>query len=131
MSDETIALEPVFQELRDGATSKGISIHDSFFVELINYSRHEGVRDLVGTDLRSVLLGIGQSALEREGGRLLGAGAIREVIIELCTDPFSDCVGAAQRILEQSRGWKGGFGGSGGVELPDQIMRELPDDPFK
>ena len=138
MSDVASPVESAIRDLETSAREKGVEVHNSFFVELENYSCHAGVRELPPRDLHRALVGIGHGALER-GGAKVGAGAVRSEIAELCNDPFSPCDLAARRVLgdlavdhgEAPHGG-GGAGRPGGAGRGiSRIMRELPDDPFR
>ena len=98
MSSRNEKLGQVFQDLTVDATHRGKQIHDSFFVELGNYSKHDVVCELSVDQLKVVIQGIGREALKSPDQRV-GAGHVRHVIIELCGDPFSPCDSAATKIL--------------------------------
>lgn len=102
-------VDQVVEELTAEARSNEVEVHSSLGTELLNYSRHEGVHTLGERDLRLVLRGIAQRALEHRqtapglGGSRVGAGAVRHVIAELCHDPFSDCSRAARVLIDAAR----------------------------
>ncbi len=97
--------ENVIDEVRGSCTTKAdqaeIEIDESAFIEIGNYVRHDRVNDLPDEELRTVVVGIWEAALRaaEQDGRV-GAGHVRNVILQLCDDPFGDCAGAAARILE-------------------------------
>ena len=79
----------------------GVTLHQSFLLELENYSLHRVVCDLPVNQLTFVLETIGEGAMMLQYEiHQLGGGHIREIISKLCSDPFSDCSFAALRILQ-------------------------------
>jgi hypothetical protein len=130
MSELASPVGDAIRDLETSARERGVEVHRSFFVELENYARHEGVRELPPRDLQRALVGIGEGALGHGGS--VGGGAVRQRIAELCNDPFSACDLAARRILGETVGEPAGgaHGGGGGSGRISRIMRELPDDPF-
>lgn len=102
MKDEETQLQPTFHELKRYAEDKRVEIHPSFFTEIKNYSRHEGVRELSTADLHLGLVTIGRLAINR-GGLRIGAGAVRATLDEWCDDPFSPCSRAVRKILEEEQ----------------------------
>jgi hypothetical protein len=129
MSELASPVGDAIRDLETSAREKGVEVHRSFFVELENYARHEGVRELPPRDLQRALVGIGEGALGHGGGRV-GGGAVRLRIAELCNDPFSACDLAARRVLGDLAVEPGGAHGGGGSGRVSRILRELPDDPF-
>jgi hypothetical protein len=105
-------VDQVVEELAAEARSNEMEVDPSMAIELLNYSRHEGVYSLDEGDLRLVLRGIGQRALKHSqpapelGKSRVGAGAVRHVISELCHDPFSACSRAARVLIDAARAEK-------------------------
>lgn len=129
MSDEATRLFPAFEEIKQHAEAENVEIDPSFFVELGNYSRHAVVCELPNPDLHRVLVGLGRVAIVG-GDRKVGAGRVRQVITQLCTDPFSSCDLAARRILEESPQGRSEVRGSGGSFTGNKNRFFLPEDPF-
>ncbi len=94
-------LDEVRSSLAAEAEQAQVEIDESTYTEIGNYIRHEKVNDLPDEELRAVGVGIAEKALQmaRQDGRV-GAGHIREAVLQLCYDPFGDCSGAAESILE-------------------------------
>jgi hypothetical protein len=106
-------LEVVFDRLGQRAARLDRELHASFRIELENYARHEIVRDLDPKDLGIVIEGIGVNAIDKAihesrstrtaaTPELIGGGAIRTIISELCTDPFSTCAEVAHFLLTRA-----------------------------
>jgi hypothetical protein len=99
--------EDVAAQLETEAAAKSMTLHHSFKIELINYSRHVGVEDLPPEKLKLVLTEIGKLAIHRAGEqarigkREVPGEDVRAVIAMLCT-AFTHCYKAATRILETS-----------------------------
>lgn len=101
MSENNV-VDEVVAALEGEARTYELEIHPSLGIELLNYSRHEGVRTLDERDLRHVLTRLSRRALkypEVAGTSRVGAGAVRLVIADLCP-PMSPCSGAALVLLE-------------------------------
>ena len=81
-------LKPAFEKIEESAVEKEVEIDTSFVDELENYSLHHQVRKLDEAELRRVIEGIGELAIPERGGRA-GGGHIRDILIRLCSDPFS------------------------------------------
>jgi len=94
----------VISNLEVEAAAGGMTLHDSFKIELLNYSRHEGVRELSDQQLDLILTEIGRRAIRRttetQRERSLEAPGedVREVIMQLCTT-WNHCYAAAEKIL--------------------------------
>jgi hypothetical protein len=99
VSDEATRLKPIFEDLKSHAKQERVNLDPSFFVELKNYSRHDVVNELSDVDLRGALVKLGRHAIAK-GGKKVGAGAVRVTIEEWCSDPFSPCNRAAERLLK-------------------------------
>ena len=97
--------EEIATQLEKEAGEKGMTLHHSFRIELVNYSRHVDVEDLPPEKLKLVLTEIGKVAIRRAheqsrvGTREVPGEDVRMAITMLC-DPFSYCYSAAEKILE-------------------------------
>jgi len=122
----TKIISDINEPLRAIAKRSGHSLHDSFFVEIDNYSRHQKVCDLDEDDLKASLEAVGEYAIRHfedryrdtywhrtpprhadevipHGPREIGAGAIRAAIDDLCTSVFHPCDSAAQNSIRRLR----------------------------
>ncbi len=98
--DDEIA--SALKKLTSTAKVKRRSLHPSFKIELENYAHHKYIRDLPAKDLEAVIAGLGETAIARSAGdEEVGAGDVRAAILELCTNPFSDCSDAAVSVLRE------------------------------
>jgi hypothetical protein len=109
MDDKRINLhEDVVTQLEKEAGRRGMSLHDSFKIELVNYSRHVEVEDLPAGQLNLVLIEIGKAAIRRAGEQArvgtheVPGEDVRMAITMLCT-AFSHCYKAAEHILESKK----------------------------
>jgi hypothetical protein len=85
-------------ELASDARSHGTDVDKTFAIELRNYSRHVGVRDLPEQDLADVLTEIGSLASKK--GAVLDGAIVRSIIEDICIDgPWSTCASAAYKVL--------------------------------
>jgi hypothetical protein len=95
------------------AAEHGITLHDSFKIELLNYSRHEGVRELSDSQLNLILTEIGRRAIrrsrekQRDRAQEVPGGDVRETIMQLCKT-WKHCYGAAEEILTNPVGYTEG-----------------------
>lgn len=92
-------LNTAFQAIRIAADGQGIKLHESFFVELENYSLHRKVRDHDRSELADAIRDLGELVLRKDPDEA-GGGHVRELILQLCGDPFRDCHNALEKILE-------------------------------
>jgi hypothetical protein len=94
----------IITSLEENAAARGITLHESFKVELLNYSRHEGVRALSDQQLEVVLVELTGRAIrrtrEQRRERALEAPGedVRAVILELC-GTWVHCYAAAEKLL--------------------------------
>lgn len=95
-------LEMELSELRKRASQFETEIHPSFYVELLNYTRHEEVRDLDSSELMKVVETVGELALELPGKRT-DAGSVRLVTFLLCDNSASDCFLVARHALGRNK----------------------------
>jgi len=98
MTPDSEAVSRAMAKLRVLGDRQDTEIHESFLVELDNYSRHSVVRDLPPDRLEDLLVQLGQRAM-RAGGRTVGGGTVRKTLMDLCPDAFSDCSGAVDALL--------------------------------
>jgi len=105
MADAEKVLSKVLESIQQSENETSVYLSPSFHVELLNYARHAYVRDLDDHDLTIVLETIGKVALRKaraNGESGIGAGHLRALIGELCTNAFSDCSAAAETILQSA-----------------------------
>lgn len=87
------------EELRTeiGGGDQPHRIEGSFWVEASNYLQHHKVRERPAEQQREIVRRIRDLSLQLPGNS--GAGDVRTLIVWLCTDRFTDCDGAAERLL--------------------------------
>lgn len=94
----------LIDKIQRHAKSRRVELHESFFIELENYSGHIGVKDLPPDKLDTVVNEIARLAIEKASKQQIcrvGGGAVRTTIGGLCPEPYSDCRKAASKILEE------------------------------
>lgn len=87
----------------DIARTTSKHVHSSALMEIESYTRHMGVRDLDQPQLRIVVRGILEDALDQAGaGEMVNAGTVREVLRRRCNSAWHPCYEVALDILDQS-----------------------------
>lgn len=96
-------LEAAFRTLNETARDRDVDIHDSFKIELENYTLHRKVRSLSTGVKQKVIESLGKMVIDAASKQVnkVGGHHVRLAIVSICDDPFSDCFGVAQRILNK------------------------------
>ena len=112
MADEFDYLDSVCADLEHKAGQAGLEIHDSFILELQNYTLRRGMRRLSEATKAKVVEEVGSGAIEalRERKAVIdalgfpkaSAQDVRLYLRDRCRDPFGLCYDEALRIVGES-----------------------------
>lgn len=99
MSDEFDYLKTCYTDLKKKAQDADAALHDSFFVELENYTLRRGVRRTSEQTRRTIVQEVGsqtieKAAKERPGARI-DSESVRIYLKERCPLEFAACYKAA------------------------------------